>query len=87
MSNDIACLDIKKQKISCDANLTQIKKVKTEIKDIETKLDKFNSDELYESQKKYNTLTSQSESFKLSLNETNQQEQIRKQLDSKIEEK
>ena len=47
---------IKKQKISCDANLTQIKKVKTEIKDIETKLDKFNSDELYESQKKYNLL-------------------------------
>ena len=47
---------IKKQQISCDSNLTQIKKVKTEIKNIEKKLSKYDADKLYETEKEYNRL-------------------------------
>lgn len=47
---------IRKQEISCDSNLTQIKRVKTEIEDIQTKLSKYNADKLYETEKEYNRL-------------------------------
>ena len=47
---------IKKQQISCDSNLTHIKKVQTEIKDIQTKLSKYDADKLYETEKEYNRL-------------------------------
>jgi DNA repair exonuclease SbcCD ATPase subunit/DNA repair exonuclease SbcCD nuclease subunit len=47
---------IGKQQISCDSNLTQIKKVKTEIKNIEKKLSKYDADVLYETEKEYNRL-------------------------------
>lgn len=47
---------IKKQQISCDSNLTQIKKVKTEIKNIEKKLSKYDADKLYETEREYNRL-------------------------------
>jgi len=47
---------IRKQQFSCDSNLVQIKRVKTEVKDIESKLSKYDSDTLYESEKEYNRL-------------------------------
>jgi len=47
---------IKKQQLSCDSNLTHIKKVQTEIKDIQTKLSKYDADKLYETEKEYNRL-------------------------------
>ena len=47
---------IKKQQISCDSNIISIKRVETEIKDINSKLGKFDSDDLYERRKRYNIL-------------------------------
>ena len=47
---------IRKQKISCDSNLTQIKRVNTEIKAVTQKLDKLDGDTLYEKERKYTLL-------------------------------
>ena len=47
---------VRRQKISCDSNISQIKNVNTQIKDITTKLSKFNEAELIETQLKYTRL-------------------------------
>jgi len=47
---------IKKQQISCDSNLTQIRKVETEIENIVKKLSKYDAAKLYETEKEYNRL-------------------------------
>ena len=47
---------IRKQKISCDSNITSTKRVTTEIKDVTKKLSKYDVEDLREKQKQYNIL-------------------------------
>lgn len=47
---------IKRQKISCDSNKRMISRIKTDIKNIESKLSKFDKDSLYIQEKEWNRL-------------------------------
>src|SRR6056300_1634064 len=47
---------ITKQKKACDSNIIAIKRVETEIKDVTTKLSKYDIEDLREKQKQYNIL-------------------------------